>query len=510
MPPYLKLKFNNIPPENFKETRQEKIFYHFCVLTVIFIFFYLHYMFLSPRTELMQDEALYALYANNIHQSLSYLFAPQLWQFHPPLFSILLQPGYFFEPPETGFRVVSLVISLLGIYSVFLLGQKIGGNFLGTFAAIFLAFSQVYFIGALMINTDTILMTGLIILGVSMLSLRTDKNNKPAEIMIFLSGIICMYVKWGGLLVIPVLIVSHYAKYAGLNFSDSFKIIRRPFLLVLFSLVTLLLFNFLLTGEIISKPSFLTYLNGAYYKYSYLSTVTALKDLFHSPILTISFMFGIFLPLLSKRDDDRVLVSVFLIVLILVSLCAEKTMRYTLLVIPFCILITGRTIQYFIHLFFRNNSVLLRKSQAIIIVVMFGLSATLLPYEILALSDLSSSFKGLKKIGQWLTNRTSKNTIILASSVRQIQYYSGLTRSEEGGNLYYFSPNLDDSLKIIKSHKGECLIVLDSWEPQQPVDLLDSGDMAVFTNMGFNQEKRLGPFFDMTEIPKYIAVYTRK
>ncbi len=131
--------------QSIPETPQDKFFSYFCLSATLFLSFMIHVQALYRGWSLMQDEALYAWYANNIHASAAFLFSPELWQCHPPLFSLILQLGHFVSPPEMGYRMVCLLISLLGIFAIFRLGKKIAGTFLGIFAAIALTFNDIYF-----------------------------------------------------------------------------------------------------------------------------------------------------------------------------------------------------------------------------------------------------------------------------------------------------------------------------------------------------------------------------
>lgn len=258
-----------------------------------------------------------------------------------------------------------------------------------------------------------------------------------------------------------------------------------------------------------SPFSYDTFAHGVYYKKSPLMSITDLKGVFFTPLLIPFFALGIILPAFSKRKEDMILLFTFYILLLAISLCAEKTLRYTLLITPFCLLLTGRGLQFFIHFIFKNKCILLRKINLGIILGLLVFAAQILPFQLYKLYDLAQSFTGLKEASHWIKRHVDSNTMILASSVRQVQYYSGIKQAEFGGPLYYFSPRLDDFLKIVTQNHGPIFLVLDSWEPRQPLFLNNPKTSEFLKKLGFHEERRWGPYKDLSGIPRYVVVFSR-
>ncbi|GEM_PF-6246730 len=181
----------------------------FPVLVVAAVFLRLH--FLPPRGGMAQDEALYALYASRIHDSMGLIFSRELMWYHPPLFPILLQPGHWISPAESGYRLINIVINTLGIVAAFFLGNRMGGRFLGFFAAAYLAFAPFYLAFANIISTDAPLTVFLIFFILAVVS-SSPGNDTVSDVAVGLLGAACIGIKWAGLIVIPILIL--YALFA--------------------------------------------------------------------------------------------------------------------------------------------------------------------------------------------------------------------------------------------------------------------------------------------------------
>lgn len=411
---------------------------------------------------LWPDEALYAWYAQKIFHNPFLIFSKEIIEYHPPLFSILLVLGHFFLPPEQACRAVMPFFYFLGIILIYYVGKKLSGRFTGTFCAITLSLNIIYIAVSSRILIDSVMICAGLLMILSILRFDTDNSRKNAcGVAIACSSLILL--KWSGILVIPFLIL-----YYSLAFSGSLKkkLARAAIPLVSATLTAILL----LINNLIQLGHFLpntTALKGLYLIKPFGYYFAILPMIIMIPQLQIFFIYSIYF-LIKRRKRQDILVLVWWGVFFLgISLASEKDLRYSLIVLPMILLITGVGLEDLISRIFENP---LRKKIAMIISLVFVLAYFGHNYSGYKRywDEDGDLFVGFRPAGQWIKKFAGKEKIVLAGSPRAIRYYSGIEFAQYGGNLYPLPSKKEEFEAFISSQKVPIILEIDCWEGTQP------------------------------------------
>lgn len=205
-------------------------------------------------------------------------------------------------------------------------------------------------------------------------------------------------------------------------------------------------------------------------------------------LLMLFFCYGLVALLFSGKKEDILLELWFWVPFVGICLCQEKDLRYALLILPSSILISGRGMQLFLIKICPPRSVVIRICQVIFIILFLFVCALDFSRINKNLSARTWYFSGLEEAGQWIKEQAAADTVVIASSIRQIRYYSGIKYADDGGNLYFPPSDREDFIKWMNQTSGKVILAVDGWERTQPQWLFPYSDsnQAFLKSLGFS------------------------
>jgi len=429
-----------------------RVLYPLLLITIILVVFWVQVPNLFSKS-MWPDEALFGWYAKQIAACPLMIFSKEINEFHPPLFAGLLALVHFFIPHESVYRFFSLLMSLLGIYLIYRIGEKLKDQFTGLYAAMNLAFNILYLGYSTRILIDNTLIVMVLFFAHSMLNL--DASFKK-QFMISLTGCLIILLKWPGILIIPFLIMYALLSPHPLHLKDKLKTIRTPLFAFSMVILYLLIGNYLILRHVLPDISAL---EGRYrihpFWYYIMDLPVILTPL---PFLVPFFIYGFFMNL-----RNPLLVSWLLVFLSGISSVPEKDLRYSLLVIPVIILISCLGLSALIETRFKSQ-----KQQSVIkiitVIIIMVFYFALLPRTQKFLHKKSETFTGFQEAGEWIKKEGLPNAMVLASSARAIRYYSNIEFAKYGGQIRLL-PALQSTFEdIVKHTQGPIFVEIDFWE----------------------------------------------
>ena len=194
------------------------------------------------------------------------------------------------HPPELGYRAVVVLINVIGIVILWMLGKKIGGEFLGVFSALCLAFNINYIFFADLIGPDvalTVFLTGFVFL----LTYHDGTWNVRRDCLVGILGTACIGVKWSGLIVIPIFILWLSFACSDVAYPQRLKLAVIPLSFWIIAVAGLCVINCLQSGQLLSPATLTTFFNGAYFREPFWYYVKELPIILSLPItIAVSFV----------------------------------------------------------------------------------------------------------------------------------------------------------------------------------------------------------------------------
>lgn len=486
----------NVSPEKVSKERkqdplsrpQPKIEYFYDFLFIITVAFgtYLRFQYVFIE-RLWPDEALYAWCGQRIFSHPSLLFSKEIIEFHPPLFSLLLALGHFFLPSEEACRSVSIILNLIGIIAIYRLGIQISNRFLGLFCAVTLTFNYLYFISATHILIDGPLCVFLIFLLLVLNKAVEDQRACRYDVSIGLIGSAMVLLKWSGTLVIPFLGICYLLAFQEIAWTQRLRKAATSLGIILFTTLLLLINNQIQLGRFLPDISAL---QGLYFIKSMGYYTANLNSIVSIPSLLPFFLYGIFIAFMKKEHRYSLLWICFLIFFAAISITPEKDLRYSAIILPSILIITGLGLMESLkRLFIDQRRIILAQIVSLGFIFIFC-GQTYLSTKVYLQKHINA-YVGFKEAGLWVKGHVTEETLVVASSARAIRYYSNINFREFGGNLSQLPANKDEFERIVIDTKAPILLVLDRWEWTQPewIYPLDEEKMKYLENLGFHLEK---------------------
>jgi hypothetical protein len=94
-------------------------------------------------------------------------------------------------------------------------------------------------------------------------------------------------------------------------------------------------------------------------------------------------------------------------------------------------------------------------------------------------------FTGYREAGEVIRQIGQGAALIMAASLRQIRYYSGINLKEFGGEIIPFLQSSEEFKKIVEGVQGDILLEMDIWERLQPEWRWNNGGVAFLDHLGF-------------------------
>ncbi|MFH1697074.1 MAG: glycosyltransferase family 39 protein [Candidatus Diapherotrites archaeon] len=152
-----------------------------------------------PLPYLWSDEALYVNYISVLGDGSANIFSPVLWEWHPPLFSLISSFFLFFFEPLDAARFTSFLFGAASIILAYLIARRIGGNFAGLSAAVLLAFSMNHFLFSSFGLLDIPLAAFVLLVAYSLMYYADTGNWK----LFAASLLLALFIKWPAIVLIP-------------------------------------------------------------------------------------------------------------------------------------------------------------------------------------------------------------------------------------------------------------------------------------------------------------------
>ncbi len=432
----------------------------FLLIVIVAIAIRLKYIFVE---RMWPDEALYAWYAQRLFTDPTLIFSKEIIEFHPPLFAVLLAIGRLFFSSDLASRVIPFVFNILGIIAIYLVGMQMSGRFLGLVGAVSLSFNYLYIDSGTHILIDTPITTAYLLL--ALLLLRIDcVSTCLGNICVGLMAASIILLKWSGMPVI-LLLFSYYFFIS--KQSTVLGRLKEKIPVLMIPMVTTLLLS--LNNRIQMGKLFpdISALQGQYLIKPFWYYMVNLHNILIAPFLLPFFLYGLFIIAL-KRDSKSMLMGLwFIIIFLSISFIPEKTLRYSVPVIPGCLLISGLGVEILIEKIFKiPKKVLIAK---IICLVLVALSCwQLYPRTKALLGQSISEYTGFREAGQVIGQYFNSSARIFAGSPRAIRYYTGINFVEYGGNLEKLPKSQLEFEKILRDSQAPIILEVDYWERTQP------------------------------------------
>jgi len=370
-----------------------------------------------------------------------------------PLLPIIISFFDFFLPNEVAGRIVVFLFSLLGIFFIYLLGKEIKNDLIGFLAAVFLSLNPWYWMMSNRILQDVPLTT-ITIITCYFLFKYLKYNNKSNLILSLVFLIISFFMKEMAVVLVPfVLFFLLFGVIKNNNLNNWYKKINISFIF-LFGISFVIFVILFLGKKFIMKYVFyfLSYSMPSFF----LALINNIHDLIelmfgYVPhfllIVLYLFLFMFLLVLIYSfiKSRDKLfylfLIFWFLIIFVFRIFFGGDIIRYLLPLLPAMIFLVLLSFSDFISLlidskkkYFKYMKINMKKI-VIIIIFLFVMFYLIIGFKVGFMSSFNKP--GFKEAGTWLSDNVNKdNSIIYASSLKQVRYYSGIDYINNGGSIY--------------------------------------------------------------------------
>ena len=408
------------------------------------------------------DEALYAWNAQRISQNPSLILSKELNEFHPPLFPLFLAITRHLISPDIpdyiAYQIINLWIAILGVIAIYLAGRLIDSNFTGLLSALVLSFNPIY-----LRYSCKLLMEGTEVLSMLFLTivlLKVDPKKRFYDISIAAIIVFLICLKLANIMVLFFIVSYYFFALDDIALDVRLKKIKRVIGLVLFPLFLLLLHNVLIFGKIFPDLSVFNKSSAAFPYFFYL---VSLKDLLYFPFLWIFGLLYLFFGFKHNKKAWIWLTSWLFISIIFLSFAKERLPRYALMFLPSFIIISVMEIKTVLDFIFCDE---IRKyiAKIVCLCLFLGYTFNLYPTILYILQEDNKFSNGFIEAGEWIKRNSTKHTLIICSSPRQIRFYSGINFKRFGGQIIdYFK--IKDSFReaLLDNFKGHIILELDNW-----------------------------------------------
>lgn len=453
-----------------------------CLWVLYFQWPYLHTARMWP------DEALYLWYAKYIAASWNNLFAPEVLQYHPPLYSLLLTTVYLFNPDPDFLRLVPLGANILCIILIYLVGCRVHSQLVGVLSAVLLAFNFSFLFYGTYFLIDVPLTAAILSLFWWLLKLNFPLDRSHSWLIGFGMSLIIL-LKWPGLLVIPVFIVYFFHLSKKIS-NKSILLLGRSLFLPIATVVIFLTLN-----AVQSHSNFpdISAMQGIYLKKPFYYYLMNMHNILILPYLIPFLGIGLVWIHLGGLRANALLIAWFWVFFIVLSIMPDKEFRYMMILFPCLALITALGFSVSVDFIFRKESIRYLAMLFLIVIVVLN-SILLLPRTRSFIDDKNITFTGYKEAGAWLNLHRPKGAIVLAASRRQLRYYTGIDFTEWGGSMMTIPSERKQFIELIANIHQPLFLVIDDWEhsQQQPQWLfLALKQRSDLSSWGFRESREI-------------------
>jgi len=231
-----------------------------------------------------------------------------------------------------------------------------------------------------------------------------------------------------------------------------------PLGLAVITLIFLIVNNIIIGNKILPFKAYITH-SIKETNWYYLKTISML--IWFYPLI-LFFGFGLFC-LFQRNSKIKILLLSWLIIFILISsIVSVQELRYALIVLPAIILTTGLGVEQFLQKCVKTFSfaVIIRWLILGYVVLWLGLKY---PYLEKYMKAQNQGYLYFRETGEWIKSHLRPNSLILASSPRQVRYFSGSNFQQYGGKVIeepFYITNLEN---IVATYTGHIIVEIDNW-----------------------------------------------
>ena len=441
---------------NFKEKINKFIqerFYFWIFIGVVFISFFLRVKYAFCE-RIWPDEALYAWYALKVFTQPFSIVSKEVLHFHPPLFALILSIGHWILPAKLACQWISFLFGLFGIWAVYFLGLRLENRFVGLIAAILIALNPIYLRYSNKILIDAPQMLFFILLAFTLL--RLEKTSKFRDhVCVGLSCMSIVLLKWSGIVIIPIVLIYYFFALKENTFKERCFRCLIPLGMTIFATVL----YWCLRGEMFHYGLSFT---SSHSREPFFFYIIYMNQIVHWGLIPF-ILLGVFL--LIKKGDKRaiyLLGSWLGVVLLSMSLVAQKTLRFSILYLPVLLIFCSIGIEGALKMLIKESRLLsYAKALVVILFVLFFLISY--PQLDSELNGDNKFYKGFEAAGTWIRDRLKHETLIISSSKRIIKYHSKLHIHDDDGTIVGLPREQMDFEEIIHSNRGHILLEIDNW-----------------------------------------------
>ena len=481
-----------IPPHNTASRYIDRFipYLYNVVFAAVFLYALIFRVAFAGIERLGSDEALYAWYAKTIFNSPSTIFSPLTLQYHPPLFSVLLVLSRGLPFPEMiAYRIMTIAIDMIGVLLIYLIGTAVRNRFLGLLCAIFLAFNYSYLLWGVSLTADIPLTVVLLLLFYHLLK-RKENSSVKAHIIIGLLASLAVALKWSGLVVIPLLILNYiFVAHPSGHIKDLERINMLMIPLSICGLTVLVLATLnrhylgTWTPDLSAvSPGNLPFTGRALYYFRNMLNIVLL------PFFRWLLLYGVISAFLSRSRQERQVLYTFFLLFFLVSLTPATDWRYSLLFMPFTLLLSGIGTDTLIEKFLKRPKQI-RTAHVVVLVFTFIFLCLYVPRLRAFMNDTTSRMTGYKDAGRVIRSLSYPGTTIIAECPRMIRYYSGLELKKYGGNIVELPRSPMEFKQMVESVPGPVILEVDFWAkdrgPGMPAMIARHEEQQFFAGYGF-------------------------
>jgi 4-amino-4-deoxy-L-arabinose transferase-like glycosyltransferase len=365
--------------------------------------------------------------------------------------------------------------------AVYVLGCRLKGPFLGVFCAITLAFNYWYFTISSQVLIDGSLLVFCCVYMVSLLKLNEKGNLLRYQVGVGLWALLIILLKWPGVLVVPFTLTYYLLGREGVSAWDRIKKFLIPFSIMMSGAAFLLMNNEHQLGQVYPWGQGLDLKNLT----NIWPRMKALSGLALENPLGFMMMFvgGLFCLARERKTTRVLLISWFFVFFLGISLIEEINKRYYFLVLPCMLIISGFALECAINILEKKGFLLgyIRPLAILLIFMFYGiLMAQLQPL----FEQFGCQFTGYRDAGVLVRKITQPDSLVLATSVRQMRYYTGINYTEFGGRIIPFRHSKKGFEDFLSEEKRPIILVIDRWDKLQPPWIRGEG-IEYFRRQGF-------------------------
>jgi 4-amino-4-deoxy-L-arabinose transferase-like glycosyltransferase len=420
------------------------------------------------------DEALYAWYGVKLSSDPSFLFTKQLWEYHPPLFTVLVAVFDLALDYDVALRAVAPAFAVAGVVLIYLFGKELRSEFVGLCAAILLCFNHLFWFIGNRILLDVPLTT--LCLAVAYAVVRYEKHRRAQRLVLSLILLSCaVMMKTEGVVMVAFTALFALRLY-GRGIVRRFGALRSIVLVLVVvaaSLVLLSRLNLHGTFRISSK----NLASASKLDFAYLLTW---------PVLVL-FLLGLTFAVIRRTSAHWVL-FLYVVAILVPKIFVGHTLvpRYMLPALPGMLVLAAMGAEDVLATI-RGWGLKVNQWVFVVAVCLLAIPGYTKGDELHVNRQIG--YTGFAEAGEVLKDADAD--LVYAMSMRTMRYFSNIEFEEFGGKLRPFPENREEFRRAVRDRSA--VIELDIFEYSAPAYVypLTQEKVRFFGAQGFRLKKKI-------------------